>query len=159
VVVSHQLTVRGDSAALAAVSDVRFDGRRVVVTERSVPGVPQVGSGARGSAGTARLVTYAPQRVTISATATAPSMLVLSDLFYPGWKATVDGRSVSTERVDYLLRGVPLSPGVHRVEFRYEPASWRAGWIISVVTLVGLVVALALQLRRTRRRPARPERN
>jgi uncharacterized membrane protein YfhO len=71
-------------------------------------------------------------------------VLVLTDVSYPGWKATVDGKDVDLERVDYLLRGVPVPPGRHRVEMRYEPASWRVGWITSLVSLIvllGLVVA------------------
>ena len=60
------------------------------------------------------------------------SLLVLTDVHYPGWKATVDGREAPIERVDYLLRGVPCPPGEHTVELRYEPASWRVGWIVSV---------------------------
>ena len=41
-------------------------------------------------------------------------------------------------RVDYLLRGVVLAPGRHQIEFRYAPASWQIGWIISALALVGL---------------------
>jgi uncharacterized membrane protein YfhO len=56
--------------------------------------------------------------------------------------------------VDYLLRGVTLSPGRHRVEFSYEPTTWRVGWIVSVLALLALIAALAVGLRR--RRPATP---
>jgi uncharacterized membrane protein YfhO len=78
-------------------------------------------------------------------------MLVLSDIHFPGWKATVDGREVPIERVDYLLRGVKLPAGAHDVEFAYEPASFRIGWIVSLLTLAGLGVAVALALWRRRR--------
>jgi hypothetical protein len=53
--------------------------------------------------------------------------------------------------VDYLFRGVRLGPGAHTVEFRYEPLSWRIGWIVSLLALVGLVVAIAVGKRRRRR--------
>ena len=54
------------------------------------------------------------------------------DNWFPGWKAKVDGRDVPIERVDYLFRGVRIGPGAHTVVFRYEPLSWRIGWIVSL---------------------------
>ena len=50
-----------------------------------------------------------PERVVIDATSRGAGMLVLSDLNYPGWKADVDGQEVDIERVNYLMRGVPLA--------------------------------------------------
>ena len=88
-----------------------------------------------------------------------PGLLVLSDLHYPGWKAEVDGRDVPIERVDYALRGVPLDAGNHLVVFRYEPLSWRLGWIVSLLglaLLAGAVVAGLLARRRETTRSARP---
>ncbi len=81
-------------------------------------------------------------------------MLVLTDVYFPGWQAIVDGRSTPVRRVDYLLRGVAVSPGRHTVEFRYRPTSWRVGWMLSGLTLIGLVVLLLLT-RRGSRRPVR----
>ena len=89
-------------------------------------------------------MSYGDERAVIESRARRPSLLVLTDVWYPGWKATVDGKPATIERVDYLMRGVKVPPGTHRVEMRYEPASWRAGWIISLVSLlvlIGLVVA------------------
>jgi uncharacterized membrane protein YfhO len=77
-------------------------------------------------------------------------VLVLTDTWYPGWKAKVDGREVPVERVDYTLRGVPIGAGAHTVEFTYEPLSWRIGWIVSALALAGLAVVLAVGLRRRR---------
>jgi uncharacterized membrane protein YfhO len=59
--------------------------------------------------------------------------------------------------VDYLLRGVQIPAGAHRVEFRYEPASYRAGWIISLIaTMAVLGVAFVgwRRRQRVRRRPS-----
>ena len=67
------------------------------------------------------------------------SLLVLTDVHFPGWKATVDGRTAPIERVDYLLRGVVVPPGAHRVEFTYEPTSFRAGWIISLLAALAVL--------------------
>jgi uncharacterized membrane protein YfhO len=60
----------------------------------------------------------------------------------------VDGRDVPIQRVDYLLRGVAVGPGEHRIEMRYQPWSWRAGWIVSLLTVVLLAAALWKSARR-----------
>jgi uncharacterized membrane protein YfhO len=78
---------------------------------------------------------------------------VLGDNWYPGWKAKVDGRSVDVDRVDYVLRGTSVGRGHHRIEYSYEPVSWRIGWIISLLSLLGLAGAVVIE-RRRRGRPA-----
>jgi hypothetical protein len=143
-VVGSQRVVTGDEATLRAVGDSDFDPRRVAIVDSEVPSL----SG--GSGGEATIVRYEPERVAIDATSRGPGLLVLSDLHYPGWKATVDGREVDVERVDYLLRGVPLDDGEHRVEFTYAPLSWRIGWILSIAGLLALAALVAVGLRRRR---------
>lgn len=144
----RQQTVAGEDEALRTVTAPGFDGRTVAVTERAVPGIPESGS---GNAGTAALVSYEPERVEAEATATKRSLLVLTDVHFPGWKATVDGESVPIERVDYLLRGVVVPPGKHTVVFSYEPSSFRAGWIIAVVGLLAVMGMVIVGLRRRER--------
>ena len=151
-VVGRQRTVGSEREALAAATAPGFDGRRVAVTERELPGLPQDAGGQASLSGSARLVSYEPERVVARASAQSPGLLVLTDVHYPGWKARVDGRDVPIERVDYLLRGVPMPAGTHEVEFRYEPASFRAGWIISAVSTLAVLIALLVGWRR---RPAR----
>jgi uncharacterized membrane protein YfhO len=125
----------------------------VAVTSAPVAGLPQSTSAPAPVGARARLVSYGPSRVVVAATATSPSLLVLTDDFYPGWTATVDGRPATVQRVDYLLRGVSLGPGQHTIVFSYEPTSWRLGLIISIVCLVGLLVAV-VSVFVARRRPA-----
>jgi len=141
--VGRQRVVGSEDAALDAVSARGFDARREAIVQRGLPG--------RTGTGSARITRYEPERVEIRSRANGPSLLVLSDLFYPGWKATVDGRDVDIERVNYLLRGIPVPAGASTVELRYEPLSYRVGMIVSLVALAGLLAALALHWRRRRR--------
>ena len=158
--VDRQRVVGSGTAALDAVTDPAFDGRAAAVTEAALPGIGAVTAGASGGGGglappagaSARLVRYDPGRVRIDAVASDRSLLVLTDTWSPGWKATVDGRPLPLERVDYLLRGVVVGPGRHVVEMRYQPSGWRIGWIVSLVSLAGLVVLAVLGLRARRRR-------
>jgi hypothetical protein len=145
--VDRQQVVDGGDAALAATKDAAFDARQVAVTEREVPGIGTTGG---GDAGTARLEHYGGERVVAKADAKRRSLLVLTDVYYPGWKAKVDGKDVPIERVDYLLRGVVVPAGTHEVEFSYQPASWRVGWIVSGLALLTLVGVAGVGWRRRR---------
>jgi hypothetical protein len=75
-------------------------------------------------------------------TTAAPGLFVLADQYDPDWRATVDKAPAEIHRVDYLMRGVLVGPGVHRILFRYVPRSLEAGIRISIVSLA-LTVALA----------------
>jgi len=71
--------------------------------------------------GAVEIVSYQDHRVVLRATVDEPALLVLADMAYPGWKATVDGNAVPIDQVDGLFRGVALDPGDHSVEFVYRP--------------------------------------
>jgi uncharacterized membrane protein YfhO len=77
-------------------------------------------------------------------------MLVLSEMFYPGWVALIDGKEEHIYQTDYLLRGVFLTAGNHRVEMYYGAPLARRGLMISLLTLLilGALGAAALTKRR-----------
>jgi hypothetical protein len=156
-VAGGQQVVGGGEAALAAITRPAFDVHAVAVSERRLPDVPVAGGAAIAPAGSAQVVHDENERVVVRAQAARPGVLVLTDTYFPGWKAKVDGRDASIAQVDYVLRGVPLSAGSHRVVFSYEPASWRAGWIISSLALLALALAL-IGGQRCRRDPRRAPR-
>jgi uncharacterized membrane protein YfhO len=118
------------------------------VTGQPLPGLAD-GTG-RDPAGSAQIVSYEPERVVVEATARRPGELVLTDLHYPGWKVELDGEPADLHRVNYLLRGTTLPAGRHRVEFSYEPTSYRVGWIVSLLALGALIAAVAVGVRRRR---------
>ena len=149
-VVDRQDTVAGSGAALDAVTAPGFDRRAVAITEHPIAGLARATSGSPPPGASARLVSYRAKRVQIAATATGRSLVILTDTYYPGWQATVDGHAATIQRVDYLLRGVSVGPGRHTIVFTYEPASWRIGWIISLVTALALLAALAVGVRSRR---------
>ncbi|MGH2948236.1 MAG: YfhO family protein [Solirubrobacteraceae bacterium] len=130
-VVGEQWVVPDPDVALAAMLEPAFDPARTAVVERPVPGLDGTGD--------ARIVRYEPDRVEAEASATSRALVVLSDVHFPGWKATVDGRDAPVERVDYLLRGVPVGAGEHSIVLEYRPLSWRIGWIVSLLAALTLV--------------------
>ena len=141
-----------EEGALQAVTDQDFNPRQVAIVEEDVAGVPRSGNGPQTEPGTARLLSYGDEEVEVEVRVKARALLVLTDTSFPGWRATVDGEFASVHRVDYLLRGVAVKPGRHRVEFRYQPASWRIGWLVSGATALALLAWLIAsgQTRRSR---------
>ncbi|MEJ2150602.1 MAG: YfhO family protein [Chloroflexota bacterium] len=87
-------------------------------------------------------------------------VLVLSELDYPGWRATVDGKNQTIWRADAGLRALPLRAGDHQIIFTYRPLSVTIGGILSAVCALALLLIGVgpAPLRRGSRRPAVEER-
>jgi hypothetical protein len=93
-----------------------------------------------GPPGNAEVMRNEPNRVEVKTESAAPAILVLSANHYPGWRASVDGRSVDVIRVNYNLRGVAVPAGDHLVAFVYRPKSVLVGLVISLLALAALVL-------------------
>jgi uncharacterized membrane protein YfhO len=94
--------------------------------------------------------------VSVEVDAPEGGWLVLTDTYYPGWQATVDGEPTEIVRANFLFRGVRLGAGTQKVEFTYRPRSF---WLGAAAALLGLAVAaLALAVEVWRRARARARR-
>ena len=91
-----------------------------------------------------------PEHLALHVAVDAPCVLVLSELDYPGWRATVDGVSAPILRTNGILRGLALPSGEHQVAFDYRPVSVSAGAVISVLTLALAAVLLVWGWRKNR---------
>src|SRR5207237_10454772 len=109
-------------------------------------------SGSEPAVAAERIEDLGPNAVRVSASASAPSYLVLSDFYHRGWTARVDGQPARVFIANALFRAVALEPGAHQVEFRFEPISHLVGAAISGVSLVVAVLVIAWGARRTRPR-------
>ncbi|MCI0703979.1 MAG: YfhO family protein, partial [Planctomycetia bacterium] len=92
--------------------------------------------------GAARIADYRPNRVVIELDSSG-GWLVLTEVWYPGWKCFVDGAEVPVYRANHAFRAVPVPAGAKQAEFRFEPLSYRIGWWVSlcsacVVVLLGV---------------------
>ncbi|MCJ7596553.1 MAG: YfhO family protein [Desulfobacterales bacterium] len=98
----------------------------------------------RGNAsGSVELTLYRPDAMVIETQTNEPGYLFVSEIFYPGWKALVDGKPVPILRGNYLFRVIELPRGTHSVQFYYAPLTIKVGIAISVLTLA-LMTYIAL---------------
>ena len=91
---------------------------------------------------TARVTHLSDERMEVLTEASAPAFLVTSDVFYPGWQATVDGAYAEIFQTDYILRGVQVPAGTHTVRFEFKPLSLHQGASVSVASLIVLCAAV-----------------
>lgn len=91
---------------------------------------------------------YRADRLELTVRSQAPGVLVLSEVYYPGWRATVNGQPTSISKVNGLLRGVVVPTGESKVAFWYAPRSVLIGAIISSLTFFGaLAFAVVLKVK------------
>jgi len=98
----------------------------------------------------AEVTFYSPNKIVVQANLSSPGLLVLSELWYPGWRASDNGQGVKIHRANYLLRSVYLEAGQHTVEFVYDPLSFKVGRWVSAGAVLGLVVYVVSVIRRQR---------
>lgn len=98
--------------------------------------------------GTAEVVSISGNHIEVRTSSASASFLVLSDLFYPGWKVTIDGAASHVYETDFALRGALVPAGNHVVRFYFRPASFYYGIVISILSLL-LLAVMALRLRRS----------
>jgi hypothetical protein len=135
-----------DESVLATVLDPRFDVRRVALfdTAAAVAAQPVPQQLPEPIDLGPRVTMYEPGRVVVELARPAPTgaALVVSENYYPGWRATVDGRPATVGRADYVLLGVGLPAGARRIELTFDSAPYRTGKAITLVTVALGVAAM-----------------
>jgi Bacterial membrane protein YfhO len=106
-------------------------------------------AGPRGTVSHAGIRAHTPGRVTIETKTDAPAYLVLTDTWFPGWRVWVDGAEARLWRADHAFRAVWLPAGARTVEFRYQPASVRVGFILSGLAAVAIALLVVARPRAT----------
>jgi len=152
--VVHRLRpVRDGSMALAVLRAGGFSPREEAIWE--APGeLPAVATPTLPDS--VRPLRFDFNAVDYSVVTNASGVLVTVDQWDPDWKVTVDGAPASLERVNYLMRGVPLAAGAHVVRFRYLPHSLEAGIRISTASLVATLLLAVVGVIAGRRRALTP---
>lgn len=82
---------------------------------------------------------YSANKILVKTSAKTNMFLFLSDNYYPGWKAFVDGKETTIYRADYTFRAVEVSSGKHLVAFIYQPSSFTTGIIAAILGITSLI--------------------
>jgi len=109
-----------DDATLNVLVSTNFNPHATVLVDSPIS-LNAAASSTNQSPGAADITAYAPKRVVLHAKATVPSVLLLNDKYDPNWKVTVDGKPETLLRLNFIMRGVALTPGEHTVEFHFAP--------------------------------------
>lgn len=124
--------VDSPAEALATVTRSDFDPRAAVLLEE--PSSPRLDAAA-ADPGTAEVRAISANRIVVHADARRPAYLVLSEAYYPGWRARVDGEVAPLYRADYLFRAVYLGPGSHEVVLTFAPRALPVAGAVSLAAL------------------------
>jgi hypothetical protein len=94
--------------------------------------------------GTADITSYELTKISLDVSTPRNGFLVLSEIYYPGWVAYVDGVSQNVYRADWSLRAIPVTAGIHKIQVNYEPQPFRRGMWISFATIAVSIIGIVL---------------
>jgi hypothetical protein len=132
--------------AAGQLSSGSFDIRTTAVSTQSIPNLATCDAPDKVTA-----IDDQPTSVFVKVDMACSGLLIVSDNYYPGWKAELDGNSVDIRKVNTALRGVIVPAGRHTVTMNYRPLSVYFGFLL---TLTGLAGAIVLQRRNESDGPA-----
>src|SRR5262249_50498245 len=137
------------ATALQAIRSRALDPRREVLLAGCTSPPAGVDGPGAGPVGSAVIGDESPNQVRVQVSADRTAYLVLSDTWFPGWTARVDGHPADVWRANHTLRAVVVPAGSHEVVFAYAPRSLMIGALISAAA-VGLAAVAAILGRRRR---------
>jgi hypothetical protein len=129
--------VAGEAAALDAVASLGADAWTTAVVEEDTP---PLDTAATSAADGVRVIADRAEELLVAVDAAGAGLLVVTDTFFPGWHARLDGAPVPIVRADFAFRAVHVPAGRHRVELRYSPASFHLGLAVAGASLVVLLL-------------------
>ncbi|MBJ6727037.1 YfhO family protein [Geomesophilobacter sediminis] len=133
---------------LTALQNPAFNPRVFALVE-SPPPIPLADFRAQAypDPGRAQVTRYEGDRIDVDADAAVNAMLVLGEKYYRGWRATVDGKPSEIYPVDYVLRGIYLPAGKHKVSFVFDPVPFKIGKRLTLASFAFFLLMLAREVR------------
>ena len=107
---------------------------------------------------TVNITSYKPNRLTYDVNSETGGIVVFSEVYYPGWTATIDGKPAEVGRADYILRALQMPAGNHKVELIFEPKSVNTTETIAYIAYAVLFIVIAIGIfLEHRKRKATPQ--
>jgi hypothetical protein len=147
-VVPRALMVETASEAMARLLEDDFDSRREVIIMESEAAVPvRQGPDSTSGTGSVTIAESSPNQVRLLIDTPYAGYVVLTDTYYPGWTATVDGLPAPIRQANLAFRAVWVEAGQHEIEFGYRPLSFTFGLWTSILVCLIIVLLMARTLR------------
>ena len=143
-----EAVVKPGQEILSYMMSDEFDPRKTVIIEPKNCSYLRSNIDPESFEGSCSVVHYENERLMVRCSLNQPGYLVLSEVFYPGWRARIDGKSAPIVRGNYLFRMIPLEKGRHDVEMTFVSRPFQIGSIISLATLFSCIVVLFFLKRR-----------
>jgi hypothetical protein len=99
-----------------------------------------------------KLTAYEPNALKYDVTSGKGGVIVFSEIYYPGWTATIDGKPAEVGRVNYVLRALRVEPGNHKVELSFQPKSIDTTETIAYVSYLLILLAAGFAIYRGRKK-------
>jgi hypothetical protein len=128
-----------------------FDPSREVILDHLPPGDVESAEGSE-----AEITDYSLNSIAIRARVEKPCVMVLGEIDYPGWKATVDGADAPVITANHCLRALVVGPGDHDIVFRYESGVISGSLRLSIVSFAVSLLAVAVPAAARKRRGGNP---
>jgi len=147
--------INNKGEVLKRLADPKFDYKNTIVLEEEFE---PLSSASEKPAGTAEVIVKDHGEGDIGIIITIPDsgFIFVNDIFVPGWRAKVDGEDAKLYRADYLFMAIPVEAGKHVIELVYQPAGYRAGKWITLLSMVVFSFGLAFDFVHRRARTMAP---
>ncbi len=136
----------GTETAMQIMRSPDFDPAQTVVISADVGATRESPLPTNTFQSSSTIMNYTPERIEIQVSSQADGYLVLSDAYYPGWKAAVNGESAPIYRANAMFRTIQIPAGESAVTFAYEPAWMPWTMIVGVLSWLVVITVIALQL-------------
>lgn len=140
---------RNEEEVRARMTAPSFDPRKEAVVEDST--YTPISVSAPASGWQVRITDHRINRIGLTVETPQAGLLVLSEAYFPGWRASIDGAEAPVYRTNFVSRGIPVPAGTHTVDLVFDPPSFNRGALISVLTLLVCCGGIAASLWNERR--------